>query len=55
MLLHADCRDSINSTFVQISFNMKIAKKNVRMQIPLVKPIINLEMPLEKVLKKVSI
>ena len=30
---------------------MKIAKKKVRMQTPLVKPIIDLERPLEKVLK----
>ena len=31
---------------------MKIAKKKVRMQSPLVNPIIYLERPLEKVLKK---
>ena len=31
---------------------MKIAKKKVRMQTPLVNPIIDLESPLEKVLKK---
>ena len=31
---------------------MKITKKNVRMQTPLVNPIISLERPLEKVLKK---
>ena len=31
---------------------MKIAKKKARMQSPLVNPIINLERPLEKVLKK---
>ena len=31
---------------------MKIAKKKVRIKTPLVNPIINLERPLEKVLKK---
>ena len=31
---------------------MKIAKKKLRMQTPLVNPIIDLEMPLEMVLKK---
>ena len=31
---------------------MKIAKKKVKMQTPLVKPIINLERPLEKILNK---
>ena len=31
---------------------MKIAKKKVKMQTPLVNPIIDLERPLEKVLKK---
>ena len=31
---------------------MKIAKKKVRIQSPLVNPIINLERPLEKVLRK---
>ena len=36
----------------QKSFNMKIAKKKVGMQSPLVNPIIDLERPLEKVLKK---
>ena len=36
---------------MQISFNMKIAKKKVRIQTPLVNPIIDLERPLEKVLK----
>ena len=41
-----------HSTFKQISFNIKIAKKKVRMQSPLVNPIIDLERPLEKVLKK---
>ena len=32
--------------------NMKIAKKTIRMQSPLVNPIIDLEQTLEKVLKK---
>ena len=41
-----------HSTFTQISFNMKIAQKKVRMQSPLVNPIINLERPLEKVVQK---
>ena len=44
--------DSNNIHFLQISSNMKIAKKKVRMQTFLVNPIIDLERPLEKVLKK---
>ena len=36
-----------HSPFKQISFNMKIAKKKIRMQTPLVNPIINLERPLK--------
>ena len=36
----------------QISSNMKIAKKKVRLQTPLVNPIIDMERPLDKVLKK---
>ena len=46
-------RDSNNiQHFTQISFNMKIVKKMVRMQTPIVNPIIDLERPLEKVIKK---
>ena len=52
MLLLTNCRDSNNSNFKQISFNMKIAKKKVWIQSPLVNPIIDLERKLEKVLKK---
>ena len=37
---------------MQKSFNIKIAKKKVRIKTPLVNPIIDLERPLEKVLKK---
>ena len=43
---------STQSTFTPISFNMKIAKKKVRMQSSLVNPIIDLEWPLEKVSQK---
>ena len=53
MLLPANCRDSNTSTLVQKQFNMKIAKKKVRMQTTLVNPIIDLERPLEKILEKV--
>ena len=35
-----------------MSFNMKIAKKKVRVQTPLVNPIIDLKRPLEKMLKE---
>ena len=52
MLLPADCRDSNNSTFVQKSIYMKIAKKKVRIQSFIVNPIIDLERLLEKVLEK---
>ena len=52
MLLHADCIESnTTSSFKQISFNKKIAKKKVRMQSQLVNPIIDLERLLEKILK----
>ena len=37
---------------MQISFNMNIAKKKVRIQSPMFNPIIDLDRPLEKVLKK---
>ena len=45
-------RDSLTYTFKQTSYNMKIAKKKVRITTPLVNPVIDLERPLEKVLKK---
>ena len=38
ILLPANCRDSNTSTFKQISFNMKIAKKSMGNQSPLVSP-----------------
>ena len=49
------CEDRESNTikhFTQKSLNVKIAKKNARMQTRLVNPIINLEKPFEKVLKK---
>ena len=45
-------RDSNDIHFLQKPFNMKIAKKKVRMRTPLVNLIINLESLLEKVVKK---
>ena len=51
MLLPADCRDSSKQIFVQNSFNMKVTKKKVSIQSPLVNPIIDLERLLEKELK----
>ena len=51
MLLAPKGRDSNTNTFRQISYNMKIAKKKVKIISPLVNPIIDLERPLEKVLK----
>ena len=45
-------KDSNTSSFKQTSFSMKIAKKKVRMQSPLVNPIIDLKRLLEKTLKK---
>ena len=52
---YTSCKGRESNTiqyFKQKSFNMKIAKKKARMQSPLVNPIIDLERPLEKVLKK---
>ena len=54
MLRPVNCRYSNNSTFKQTSFNMKITRKKVRIQSPLINPIIDLERLLEKVLKKVE-
>ena len=51
ILFPANCRDS-KIHFRKKLFNMKIAKKKVRIQTPLVNPIIDLERPLEKMLKK---
>ena len=48
-----NCRDGeLIQLLKQTSFNMKSSKKKVRMQSPLVNPIINLLRLLEKVLKK---
>ena len=54
MLLPADWRDSNTdlSAFKQNSFNVKIAKKKVMSSTSLVNPIIGLERPLEKILRK---
>ena len=53
MLLPTDCRDRNKKLSLnQISFNMKIAKKKFKFQTTLVKPIIDRERPLEKMLKK---
>ena len=51
MLLPAKAKIE-NIHFSQKSFNMKIANIKVRMQTPLVNPVIDLKRPLDKVLKK---
>ena len=50
MLLPTEIRDS-NTHLRAKSLSMKIAKKKLRIQSPLVNPIIGLERPLEKVRK----
>ena len=52
MLLPAKAEIATHPSFVQKLCNIKIAKKKVRMQTPLVNPIIDMERPFEKVLKK---
>ena len=52
-LFPADCRDSNSSYFLkQKSFNKKIDKKKIRIQTPLVNPIIDLERSVKRILKK---
>ena len=52
MLLPTKAEIATYPTFTQKLSNMKITKKKVQMQSPLVNPIIDLVRPLEKVFKK---